>query len=204
MWLHVAYGVLIVILLIWSNGICYLIRPFCIMLSYQYLLHYGLLLHIISQYLWLFSLILQGLHEEGESGSWNSGLEKEQILETYSAQLQKSWNFMELILGIYKKYWAKKEPEGGTSHPQGWRAHPTPLGAPPDLVGPLASLRCPSSAIWCLLPWKNHREAFGTKSRRLEAEPVQNQSRAPAELFYRETSLQGGESLPSSSPSIIS
>ena len=43
-----------------------LILPFCIMLLYQYLLHYGLLFHIMSQYLWLFSLILQGLHEEGE------------------------------------------------------------------------------------------------------------------------------------------
>ena len=38
-----------------------LIRPFCIMLLYRYLLHYGLLLHVMSQYLWLFSLILQGL-----------------------------------------------------------------------------------------------------------------------------------------------
>ena len=43
-----------------------LIRPFCIMLLYRYLLHYGLLLHIMSQYLCLFSIILQGLHEEGE------------------------------------------------------------------------------------------------------------------------------------------
>ena len=43
-----------------------LIRPFCIILLYRYLLHYGLLLHVMSQYLWLFSLILQGLHEEGE------------------------------------------------------------------------------------------------------------------------------------------
>ena len=43
-----------------------LIRPFCIMLLYQYLLDYGLLLHGMSQYLCLFSLILQGLHEEGE------------------------------------------------------------------------------------------------------------------------------------------
>ena len=43
-----------------------LIRPFCIMLLYQYLLHYGLLFHVMSQYLWVFSLILQGLHEEGE------------------------------------------------------------------------------------------------------------------------------------------
>ena len=43
-----------------------LIRPFCIMLLYRYLLHYGQLLHIMSQYLCLFSLILQGLHKEGE------------------------------------------------------------------------------------------------------------------------------------------
>src|SRR4051812_41480700 len=43
-----------------------LIRPFCIMLLYRYLLHYGLLFHVMSQYLWLFSLILQGLHKEGE------------------------------------------------------------------------------------------------------------------------------------------
>ena len=43
-----------------------LIRPFCIMLLYRYLLYYGMLLHIMSQYLCLFSLILQGLHKEGE------------------------------------------------------------------------------------------------------------------------------------------
>ena len=43
-----------------------LIRPFYIMLLYQYLLHYGLLLHIMSQYLCLLSLILQGLKKEGE------------------------------------------------------------------------------------------------------------------------------------------
>ena len=46
-----------------------LIRPFCIMLLYQYLLHFGLLLHIISQYLWLFSLILKVYHEEGDADS---------------------------------------------------------------------------------------------------------------------------------------
>ena len=43
-----------------------LIRPFCIMLLYRYLLHYGIVVHIMSQYLCLFSLILQGLHEAGE------------------------------------------------------------------------------------------------------------------------------------------
>ena len=51
-----------------------LIGPFCIMLLYQYLLHYGLLLHVMSHYLCLFSLILQGLYEEGECqqlGFWD-------------------------------------------------------------------------------------------------------------------------------------
>ena len=47
-----------------------LIRPFCIMLLYRYLLHYELLFHIMSQYLCLFSLILQGLHEEGEKSKY--------------------------------------------------------------------------------------------------------------------------------------
>ena len=39
-----------------------LIHPFCIMLLCRYLSHYGLLLHVMSQYVCLFSLILQGLH----------------------------------------------------------------------------------------------------------------------------------------------
>ena len=43
-----------------------LIHPSCIMLLYRYLLNYGLLLHIMSHYLCLFSLILRGLHKEGE------------------------------------------------------------------------------------------------------------------------------------------
>ena len=44
----------------WGYALETMIRPFCIMLLYRYLLHYGLLLHIMSQYLCLFSLILQG------------------------------------------------------------------------------------------------------------------------------------------------
>ena len=47
---------------------------------------------------------------------------------------------------------------------------PYPPGRAPCLVGPLLALRCPSSSIRCLLPWKkNQKEAFGTKRRRLEA-----------------------------------
>ena len=134
-----------------------------------------------------FTLLFYKVYMKRESaGSWNSGLEKEQILETYSAQLQKSWNFTEISFGIYKKYWAKKAPEGG--HQPATRVE----GAPPDLVGPLAGLRRPSSAIWCVLTWKKKKEAFGTKHRHLEAEPGQNQSRAPAELFCRGNFPLGG------------
>ena len=56
------------------------IRPFCIMHLYQYLLHYGLLLHIISQYLWLFSLILQGL-------PWRGGMPAAGILAGKGANI---------------------------------------------------------------------------------------------------------------------
>ena len=40
---------------------------------------------------------------------------------------------------------------------------------------------------------KNHKQAFGTKRRRLEAEPRRNKSRALAELFCRGNIAPGGE-----------
>ena len=78
------------------------------------------------------------------AGSWNSGLEKEQILETYSAQLPKSWNFMEVVFRIYKKYWAQEVPVGGHTLPTRVGACPTPLGAPPAswAPGPLVAIFC--------------------------------------------------------------
>ena len=127
------------------------------------------------------------------AGSWNSGLEKEQILEIYSAQLQKSWNFTGVIFGINEKYWRKNTPEGPTPWPWGW-GHALPPGRAPCLMGPLAGLRCPSSAIWSLSSEKkNHKQAFGKKLRHHEAEPWRNQSRAPAELFCRGHFPPGGE-----------
>ena len=87
---------------------------------------------------------------------------------------------MENYFGIYKKYWANKVPEG--THQVATSLGGAPLG----LVGPLTGLRCPSSAIWWDFTWKkNQKRAFGTKRRRLEAEPGQKQSRAPTELFCR-------------------
>ena len=74
-----------------------------------------------------FSLLFYNVYMKRENaGSWNSGLEKEQILETYSAQLQKSWKFMKNYFGINKKYWAKKMPEGTHKATTRVGARPTP------------------------------------------------------------------------------
>ena len=69
-------------------------------------------------------------HEEGECRQLEFWLEKEQTLETYSAQLQKSWNFTEVIFGINKKYWAEEIHQGGTPCPRRWEVRPLPRGPP--------------------------------------------------------------------------
>ena len=56
-----------------------------------------------------YSLLFYKVYMKRENGGrWDSGLEKEQILETYCAQLQKSWNFTEVISRIYKNTERKK------------------------------------------------------------------------------------------------
>ena len=125
-----------------------LIRPFCIMLLYRYLLHYGLLLHIMSQYLCLFSLILQGLHKEGECRQLEFWAGKganirdlfcttPKVLKLHESQL---WNILEIL--------GEESTRGGppTVHEGGGHA--------PCLMGHLEAPRCPSSGIRCLLPWK--------------------------------------------------
>ena len=78
-----------------------------------------------------YSLLFYKVYMKRENaGSWNAGLEKEQILETYVAQLQKFRNFTKVSFGIYKKYWAKKPPEGASHHPRGWGPRPTPWVRP--------------------------------------------------------------------------
>ena len=126
------------------------------------------------------------------AGSWDSGLEKEQILETYSAQLQKSWNFTDDVFQIYKKYWAQELHQGGHTLPTRVGGAPYPLGTPPYLVGPLVALRWPSSSIWTLSMGKNHKPSSRTKLRRHEAEPWRNQSTVLAGLFCRGNFPLGG------------
>ena len=61
-----------------------------------------------------YSLLFYKVYMKRENaGSWNSGLEKEQTLETYSAQLQKPRNSTGHHFRKYKKYLAKEDHEGG-------------------------------------------------------------------------------------------
>ena len=119
------------------------------------------------------------------AGSWNSGLEKEQILGTYSAQLQKSWNSTKVICGNNKKYWAEEIQQGDHSLATRVGARPTPLGVPPASWAPWQASGAHLMLYEVFYPGKNHKQAFGTRLRRHEAEPWRNQARALAELICR-------------------
>ena len=91
-----------------------------------------------------------------------------------------------LFLEYIKNIGRRKYQRGATSQPQAWRAPPT-LWAP---------WQASSAHLWLYGVFyprkKNQEEAFGTKRRRLEAEPGQNQSMASVELFYRGNIPPGG------------
>ena len=103
---------------------------------------YYTLCHNIYGYSLLFYKVY---HEEGECRQLGFWLEKEQILETYSAQLQKTCNSTKFIFGFNEYYWVKEVPEG--AHTLARRVGGAPTGRAPCLLGPLVALRCPSSAI---------------------------------------------------------
>jgi len=120
-----------------------------------------------------YSLLFYKVYMKRENaGSWNSGMEKEQIIETYSAQLQKFRNFTELFFGIYKKYWVKKVPERNHQPATRVEGAPYPPRHAPRPCGPPGRPPVPIFGYMvCSDLEKNQEEAFGTKCRRLEAEP---------------------------------
>src|SRR3954467_1929613 len=78
-----------------------------------------------------YSLLFYKVYIRRENtGSWNSGLEKEQILETYSAQLQKSLNSTEYLKINNEKYLPKMKARGPTPCPRGWGARPPTSWSP--------------------------------------------------------------------------
>ena len=81
----------------------------------------------------------------------------------------------------------KKLPEGAHTMARRVGARPTPQGMPPGR--PLVTIFCYMKSFTLE---KNHKQAYGMKLRRHEAEPWRNQSRAPAELFCRGNIPSGG------------
>ena len=114
-----------------------------------------------------YSLLFYKVYIKRENaGSWDSGLEKEQILETYSAY-SKSPETSRKSFSEYIKNTKRKKFQRG------------PSGDHLLLYG--------------LFRWeKNHKPSFRTKLPHHKAEPWRNQSRAPAELFCRRNFPPGG------------
>ena len=84
---------------------------------------------------------------------------------------------MEIIFLNILKILGKESTRGGppTSHEGGGRA--------PASRATWQALNVHVLLYGVFCPGKNHKEAYGTKRRLLEAEPGQDQSRAPEELF---------------------
>ena len=117
-----------------------------------------------------YSLLFYKVYTKRENaGSWNSGLEKE-ILETYSAQLQKSWNSTEVLFGINKNIERRKFQRGATPWPWGW-GRALPPGCAPASWAPWQASGAHLLLYEVFYTRKNHKQAFGMKHRRHEAEP---------------------------------
>ena len=160
------------------------------MLSCWYLLLFGLL-YYLWYHIYAFSLLFCKVYlKRDNSGSWNSGLEKEQILVHYSAHLQMPWKFTWNFLGIYKKILGERSTRGelpvrhkpGSRHPPGGGYRACGL---PD--GPLAPLFCYMKGF---VPEKINWEIF----RGFTAATWRNLSRSNLEL--RQDDPDGETSLP--------
>ena len=91
-----------------------------------------------------FSLLFYKVYMKRENaGSWNSGPKKEQVWDTYFAQLEKPRKSMRNYFGFYKKYWAEEVQEG--SHQEATSLPGATRGAPGGLVG---SQLHPSGWFW--------------------------------------------------------
>ena len=132
------------------------------------------------------------------AGSWNSGLEKEKKLETYSAQLQKSWNSTECLKINKEKSSPKMKARGPTPCSRGWGVRPPTSWAPWWLSYVHLLLY---EVFW----WEKMRRNF---SGRDSAATRRNLGGTNLELRQScsagDTSLREGESSPSSSPTLLS
>ena len=95
---------------------------------------------------------------------------------------------MELI----KNTGERTHQRGPTPWPRGWGGALPSWACPPTSWAPWQASGAHLLLYEVFYPGKNHKQAYGTKLRRHEAEPWRNQSRAPAELFCRGNIPPGG------------
>ena len=95
---------------------------------------------------------------------------------------------MEIIKNIERK----KYQRGPTPWPRGWGRALPPWARPPASWATWQPSGAHLLLYEVLYHEKNHKQAYGMKLRRHEAEPWRNQSRAPAELFCRGNFPPGG------------
>ena len=107
-----------------------------------------------------FSLLFYKVYTKRENaGSWNSGPERSKSERPILHNSKSPENLRRIILEYIKNIGRRKYQRGPThGHKPG--GAPYPLGAPLGLVGPLAGLRCPSSAIWRVWTWKKLEGSF--------------------------------------------
>ena len=115
---------------------------------------WGVITLYISIFMAILSYFTRFTIKRGNADSWNSGWKRSKhwkpILHCSKNPKTPQNLFLELIRIIERK----KHLRGPTPWPGGWGRRP-PTGHAPCLLAPLVALRCPSSAIWRLLPWKN-------------------------------------------------
>ena len=144
------------------------------------------------QFLCLFSLILQDSYEKGECRQLEFWTWKGWNRDSYSAQLQMTWNLWRIILKYIKNTGERINRRGPTRKPQARGARPTPWGHRPGLWGPWQASGPLLLLYEAICPRKNQKKTFGTKRRRLKAEPGQEQFCSPTERFRRGYFPPGG------------
>ena len=163
------------------------------MFSCWYLSLLGLLFHFTVQYLCIFSLILQGLHEEGECRQleyWpESGAKLRYLFCATPNAVKINEDFFPDLSKILGRRSARGVRAGG--HKPARRGHPlgSAMRACGQPTGPLSPLFCYMEGF---VQEKNQGGAFLWFRHRHEAELEQNQSRAPVGRSYRGNLTPGG------------
>ena len=146
---------------------------------------WAIITHYISILMAILSYFTRFTMKRGNAGSWNSGWKRSKhwkpILHCSKNPETPRKSFLELIRIIGQRKYRR----GPTPWPGGW-------GARPYLLGPLVALRCPSSTIWRLLPWKKSWASLRDETPPPRGGTLRNQSRALAELFCRGHFPPGG------------